>query len=84
MNFANLRSVWVILQVLLQKISAKDNNKIKRKSNVGDMVSNFFKWKHLVGEIILLNVRWYLIPIELCELEISLGNFAGSVAKNIC
>jgi len=24
------------------------------------MLSNFFKWKHFVGEIILLNVRWYL------------------------
>ena len=24
------------------------------------MLSNSFKWKHFVGEIILLNVRWYL------------------------
>ena len=24
------------------------------------MLSNPFKWKHFVGEIILLNVRWYL------------------------
>jgi transposase, IS6 family len=24
------------------------------------MLSNLFKWKHFVGEIILLNVRWYL------------------------
>jgi hypothetical protein len=24
------------------------------------MSSNSFKWKHFVGEIILLNVRWYL------------------------
>jgi transposase, IS6 family len=24
------------------------------------MISNPFKWKHFVGEIILLNVRWYL------------------------
>jgi transposase, IS6 family len=24
------------------------------------MLSNPFKWKHYEGEIILLNVRWYL------------------------
>ena len=24
------------------------------------MLSNSFKWKHYEGEIILLNVRWYL------------------------
>jgi len=24
------------------------------------MLSNFFKWKHYEGEIILLNVRWHL------------------------
>ena len=24
------------------------------------MLSNSFKWKHFVGEIILLDVRWYL------------------------
>jgi transposase, IS6 family len=24
------------------------------------MLSNPFKWKHFVGEIILLNIRWYL------------------------
>jgi transposase-like protein len=24
------------------------------------MLSNSFKWKHYAGEIILLNVRWYL------------------------
>jgi len=24
------------------------------------MLSNSFKWKHFAGEIILLNVRWYL------------------------
>ena len=31
------------------------------------MLSDSFKWKHYEGEIILLNVRWYL---------------KGSVAKN--
>ena len=24
------------------------------------MLPNFFKWKHYEGEIILLNLRWYL------------------------
>jgi transposase-like protein len=44
----------------LQKISVKDIIKIKMKSKNSDMLSNSFKWKHFVGEIILLNVRWYL------------------------
>jgi len=44
----------------LQKIFSKDNNKTKRKSKDSNMLSNSFKWKHYEGEIILLNVRWYL------------------------
>jgi hypothetical protein len=35
-----------------------------------DMLSNSFKWKHFVGEIILLNVRWYLkYPLSYRNLE---------------
>jgi IS6 family transposase len=34
------------------------------------MLSNSFKWKHFVGEIILLNVRWYLkYPLSYRNLE---------------
>ncbi len=32
----------------------------KNEIKDSDMLSNSFKWKHFVGEIILLNVRWYL------------------------
>jgi transposase, IS6 family len=34
------------------------------------MLSNSFKWKHYEGEIILLNVRWYLkYPISYRNLK---------------
>jgi transposase, IS6 family len=34
------------------------------------MLYNSFKWKHFVGEIILLNVRWYLkYPLSYRNLE---------------
>jgi IS6 family transposase len=34
------------------------------------MRSSFFKWKHHEGEIILLNVRWYLkYPLSYKNLE---------------
>ena len=34
------------------------------------MLFNSFKWKHFVGEIILLNVRWYLkYPLSYRNLE---------------
>jgi IS6 family transposase len=33
---------------------------MKRKSRSDHLLSNSFKWKHYEGEIILLNVRWYL------------------------
>jgi len=57
------------------------------------MLSNSFKWKHFVGEIILLNVRWYLkYPFSyrnLKEMMIERGIqvdhstiMRGSVAKN--
>ena len=43
------------------------------------MLSNPFKWKHFVGEIILLNVRWYLkYPLRNDSNIIS----RGFVAKN--
>ena len=32
----------------------------KKKTKDSNMLSNSFKWKHYEGEIILLNVRWYL------------------------
>jgi IS6 family transposase len=32
----------------------------KTKTKDSNMLSNCFKWKHYEGEIILLNVRWYL------------------------
>ena len=32
----------------------------KTKTKDSDLLSNSFKWKHYEGEIILLNVRWYL------------------------
>jgi hypothetical protein len=49
----------VLFPVPLQKIFSKDRvNKKEIKSS--NMLSNSFKWKHFVGEIILLNVRWYL------------------------
>jgi len=57
------------------------------------MLSNSFKWKHFVGEIILLNVRWYLkYPLSyrnLKEMMIERGiqvdhsTIMGSVAKNL-
>ena len=41
------------------------------------MLSNFFKWKPYEGEIILLNVRWYLkYPLSyrnLKEMMIEIG-----------
>ena len=50
----NIQGKWVPLQ----KIFFKDiiNKKEIKSSN---MLSSSFKWKHFVGEIILLNVRWY-------------------------
>jgi len=34
------------------------------------MLSTSFKWKHFVGEIILLNVRWYLkYPLSYINLK---------------
>jgi transposase-like protein len=57
------------------------------------MLSNSFKWKHYEGEIILLNVRWYLkYPLSyrnLKEMMIERGikvdhsTIMGSVAKII-
>jgi transposase-like protein len=57
------------------------------------MLSNSFKWKHYEGEIILLNVRWYLkYPLSyrnLKEMMIERGiqvdhsTIMGSVAKNL-
>ena len=58
------------------------------------MLSNSFKWKHYEGEIILLNVRWYLkYPLSyrnLKEMMLERGiqvdhstimRWVGSVAK---
>ncbi len=39
------------------------------------MLSNSFKWKHFVGEIILLNVRWYL------KYPLSYGNLKEMMAE---
>ena len=57
------------------------------------MLSNSFKWKPYEGEIILLNVRWYLkYPLSyrnLKEMMIERGiqvdhsTIMGSVAKNL-
>ena len=39
------------------------------------MLSNSFKWKHYEGEIILLNVRWYL------KYSVSYGNLEEMMAE---
>lgn len=46
--------------VPLQKNYDRDFTEISRNFGVDIMPVNSFKWKHFVGEIILLNVRWYL------------------------
>ena len=43
-----------------KKIFPKDIIKNKNEIKSSNMLSNSFKWKQFVGEIILLNVRWYL------------------------
>jgi transposase-like protein len=47
-----------------------------KKTKDSNMLSNFFKWKHYEGEIILLNVRWYL------KYPLSYRNLKVTVDKN--
>ncbi len=46
------------------------------------MLSNSFKWKHFVGEIILLNVRWYLkYPLSYRNLKEMMAERGGFRCK---
>ena len=49
-----------LILVPLQKKLWKGFTEISRNFGVYDLPVNSFKWKHYEGEIILLNVRWYL------------------------
>ena len=53
------------MQKFIRKIQSN-----KGEIKGGSMLSSSFKWKHYKGEIILLNVRWYLkYPLSYRNLE---------------
>lgn len=62
-------------------------NELRRNQDTDNMLSNSFKWKHYEGEIILLNVRWYLkypVSYEKIISELLDNTFFGCPVGLLC